>query len=262
MLTNILKAIKAYGGTFALINKLKLWKYFGVPMAISFLTAVLIGFSAWGLSDNLGAIISKIWFWEWGAETFRSISNFIGGIIIVTLGIILYRHIVMALSAPFMSPVSEKIEKHLFGENHSHRKTTNTEQLWRGVRINVRNLLMELLLTIPIILIGFIPVVGVISSVLLFVMQSYYAGFGNMDYTLERHFKYRESIQFVKRNRGLAIGNGIVFMLMLLIPVIGIIMVLPLSVTAASTETLKVIDSSCKVSKTSCKVSKTSCKGL
>ncbi|MCZ4317824.1 EI24 domain-containing protein [Aequorivita viscosa] len=244
MIKNILKGIKAYTGTFNLINKLGLWKYFGVPMAISFFTAVLIGFSAWGLSDNLGAFISKIWFWEWGAETFRTISEFIGALIITAFGLIIYRHVVMALSAPFMSPVSEKIEKHLFGTNHSHRNTSIAAQLWRGVRINVRNLVMELLLTIPIILIGFIPVIGIISSVLLFLVQSYYAGFGNMDYTLERHYKYSESIQFVRANRGLAIGNGIVFMLMLLIPVVGIILVLPLSVTAASTETLRVLENS------------------
>ena len=250
MIKNILKGIKAYAGTFGLISKLRLWKYFAVPMAISFFTAVLIGFSAWGLSDNLGNFISKIWFWKWGSETFRTISDFIGALIIIALGIILYRHIVMALSAPFMSPVSEKIEKHLFGTNHSHRKTSNAEQLWRGIRINVRNLLMELLLTIPIILIGFIPVVGIISSVLLFLVQSYYAGFGNMDYTLERHFKHAESIQFVKRNRGIAIGNGIVFMLVLLIPIVGIILVLPLSVTAASTETLTVLNKSGNLQKT------------
>lgn len=247
MLKNILKGIQAYAGTFSLINKLGLWKYFAVPMAISFFTALAIGFSAWGLSDNLGAFISKIWFWEWGSETFRTISEFIGALIIIAFGLIIYRHIVMALSAPFMSPVSEKIEKHLFGENHSHRKTSNAEQLWRGVRINVRNLLMELMLTIPIILIGFIPVIGIISSILLFLVQSYYAGFGNMDYTLERHYKYSESIKFVSRNRGLAIGNGMVFMFMLLIPFIGIILVLPLSVTAASAETLKVLETSRKI---------------
>lgn len=244
MIKNILKAIKAYAGSFELISYLGLWKYFAIPMVISFFTAVLIGFSAWGLSDNLGDFISKIWFWEWGAETFRVISNFIGALIIIAVGLILYRHIVMALSSPFMSPVSEKIEKHLYGINHSHRNTSNAEQLWRGIRINLRNLLRELLLTIPIIIIGFIPVIGLVSSVLLFLLQSYYAGFGNMDYTLERHFKYSESIKFVRQNRGLAIGNGMIFMLMLLIPVVGIILVLPLSVTAASTETLRVLEKS------------------
>lgn len=239
---SILKGIQAYAGTFKLINKLGLWKYFGIPMAISFLTAVLIGFSAWGLSDNLGAFISTIWFWEWGSQVFRIISDFVGALIILAFGLLLYRHIVMALSAPFMSPVSEKIERHIYGFKHTHRNTTNAAQLWRGLRINVRNLLRELLITIPIILIGFIPVVGIISTILLFLVQSYYAGFGNMDYTLERHFSYSESIEFVKKNRGLAIGNGIVFMLMLLIPVVGIILVLPLSVTAASIETLRVLE--------------------
>ena len=62
-----------------------------------------------------------------------------------------------------------------------------------------------------------------------------------MDYTLERHFKYNESLQFVRNHRGLAIGNGIVFMLFLLIPIIGVILVLPLSVTAASVKTVEAL---------------------
>ena len=244
MTRNILKAIKAYAGTFKLISKLGLWKYFGIPMLISFLVASFIIISAYTFSDNFAFYISKLWVWEWGNETFFLISEILSGILILVLGFILYKHIVMALSAPFMGPVSEKIEAHLLGvERHQHRDTSFSEQLWRGIRINVRNLLMELLLTIPIILIGFIPIIGIFSTVVLFLVQAYYAGFGNMDYTLERHFKYDESIKFVKQHRGLAIGNGIVFMLFLLIPFIGIIFVLPLSVTAASTETVALLKS-------------------
>jgi len=241
MIKNIIKALRAYGGTLRLINKLGLWKYFGVPMLISFFTALLIGIAAWGLSGSIGGIIAKLWFWEWGAETFRAISNFIGALVIIAIGLILYKHIVMALSAPFMSPVSEKIEKHLLGEHHQHRETTNAQQLWRGVRINVRNLGMELLFTVPILILSFIPVVNFFTSILLFLVQSYYAGFGNMDYTLERHLTYDESIKFVRNNSGIAIGNGIVFMAVLLIPVIGIILVLPLSVTASTTETVRLL---------------------
>lgn len=242
MFKNILKGIKAYFGAFGLISKLKLWEFFVFPIMISIVVAIVIMVTAYTLSDDFGFYISKLWVWEWGKETFSIISDILSGLIILVLGLMLYKHIVMALSAPFMSPVSEKIEAHFLGhENLTHRSTSFKAQLWRGIRINVRNLMMELLLTIPILLIGFIPLIGIVSTVLLFLVQSYYAGFGNMDYTLERHFKYAESLAFVRKNRGVAIGNGMVFMLFLLIPVIGIILVLPLSVTAASTETVKLL---------------------
>lgn len=242
MIKQIISGIKAYFGAFSLISKLKLWKFFAIPMLISFVTAIVIFGSAYGLSDNIGGFISRIWIWDWGYETFSTISKFIGGLIIIVIGLILFKHIIMALSAPFMSPVSEKIEAHFTGNPaHSHRDTTFTQQLWRGIRINGRNLLMELLLTIPILLLKFIPIVNIFSTILLFMVQAYYAGFGNMDYTLERHFQYKDSLQFVRKHRGLAIGNGIVFILFLLIPVVGVILVLPLSVTAASTRTVEAL---------------------
>lgn len=242
MFKNILKGLEAYSGTFALISKLKLWKYFAIPIVISIVTSLTIGVTAYGLSDNIGRFISSIWPWDFGKETFTSISTFIGAIVIIAIGLILYKHIIMALSAPFMSPVSEEIETHLTGiEKHQHRNTTFGQQLWRGIRINLRNLGKELLITIPILMLKFIPVINIFSTVLLFLVQAYYAGFGNMDYTLERHFKYGESVQFVRKYRGIAIGNGIVFILLLLVPIIGIILVLPLSVTAASLKTVTLL---------------------
>ncbi len=242
MINNILKGIKAYSGALSLISKLKLWKYFAVPIIISVVTAAVIGLSSYGLSDNIGRFIANIWPWEFGKETFTSISTFIGGIVVLAIGLILYKHIIMALSAPFMSPVSEKIEAHLTGiKPHSHRNSSFKEQLWRGIRINMRNLAKELLITLPILLLKFIPVVNIFSIVLLFLVQAYYAGFGNMDYTLERHFKYKESVQFVRKYRGVAIGNGTVFILFLLIPVIGVILVLPMSVTASSISTVNIL---------------------
>ncbi|MEM9679888.1 MAG: EI24 domain-containing protein [Bacteroidota bacterium] len=251
MFKNISKGLQAYSGAFGLISKLKLWSYFAIPIALSIVVAIAIFGIAYGLSDNLGRFISKIWVWEWGKETFLTIGSFIGGLFILVIGLILYKNIIMALSAPFMSPVSEKIEAYLIGEEavHQHRNTSFQQQLMRGLRINIRNLFRELFLSIVIIIGGLIiPFIGTaISTALLFIVQAYYAGFGNMDYTLERHFNYRESIQFVKRFRGVAIGNGIFFMLFLLIPVVGVIIVLPLSVTAASINTVELIKNNPKL---------------
>jgi len=246
MIKSSLHAVNAYRHSFKLIGELRLWKYYMVPMAISFFTALAIGFSAWGFSDDIGAFIAQLWFWDWGAQTIATLSTILGGLLVILLGLILYKHIVMAFSAPFMSPVSEKIEMHLYGKKPGHRVTSNGSQLWRGIRINLRNLGWELVITLPLLILGLIPVVNFVTTPLAFLVQAYYAGFGNMDYTLERHYKYRESVNFVKKNRGLAIGNGIVFMGCLLIPVIGIIIVLPLSATAASVVTLERLET-CKV---------------
>lgn len=243
MIKGILNGLKTYKNSFGLISKLGLWKYFAIPMLISLITATLIGLAAWGFSDNLGHWIAQIWPWEWGAEGFDKIAQFFSALLIVAIGFVLYKHIVMALSAPFMSPVSEKIESHLKGSDLGIRDTTFSEQLIRGIRINVRNLAIELLITMPILLLNIIPIIGsIIATILLFITQAYYAGFGNMDYTLERHYSYGESVQFVKGNKGEAIGNGMIFMLFLIIPFIGIILVLPISVTAATVQTINLMD--------------------
>jgi CysZ protein len=237
----MIKGIKAYFQASSIISELKLWKYFFIPVLISILTAIVIGVLAYSFSDSIGNAIASIWIWEWGKETFQTISNFLGGMIIVSFGFLAFKHIVLALSAPFMGPVSEKIEMHLTGVDRLEKRSSFMNLLSRGIRIAIRNLSRELVITGFILLCTLIPGVVLFSPILIFLVQAYFAGFGNMDYTLERHFNYTNSVKFVKRNRGLATGNGIIFMLFLLIPVIGIILVLPYSVTAATTETVKQI---------------------
>ncbi|CAL2083081.1 CysZ protein [Tenacibaculum sp. 190524A05c] len=241
MIQSTINAVKAYFDALAIIKKLKLWNYFLIPVIISAVTALIIGSLTYFLSDDLGYYVAKLWPWEFGKQTFTSIGNFLSGVAIVAVGFILYKHIVLALSSPFMSPVSLKIEQHFYGNQHEHKKNTFSQALARGIKLSLRNLGRELGLTLVILVLGLIPLIGLFSSVLLFLTQAYYAGFGNMDYTLERHYSYKDSITFVRRNRGTAIGNGIIFMLFLLIPVIGVVLVLPFSVTAATTETMKKI---------------------
>lgn len=239
MVQDILKGIQAYFGAFQLIFKLKLWSYFIIPILISFITAIVIIVFSYVLSDNLGNYIADFWKWEFGKQTFEMVSTFLSGVLIIVIGLLMYKHIIMAFSAPFMSPVSEKIEEYLTGIKSQLIVNSFQQQLLRSIKLNVRNLIREILVTIPILLLSIIPVIGIFFTFLLFIVQAYYAGFGNMDYTLERYFSYKESVKFLNKNKGVAIGNGIVFILFLVIPVIGVILVLPLSVTAATKETVK-----------------------
>jgi len=243
MIKQIFFGISAYKEAFVLLSKLKLWNYFIIPTVISLLTFLFIVYTAIGYSATIGQLLAEIWIWNWGKEIVMMLSSFGGGLVILVIGLMFYKYIVLAISAPFMGVVSEKIELHLNGGFYTDcKKTTFIAQLWRGIQVNVRNLGMELFITFPLLLLKFIPVVNLFSTILLFLIQAYYAGFGNMDYTLERYFSFKESLGFVKKNKGYSIGNGIVFIGCLFLPVLGIIIVLPLSVTAASIQTIAILN--------------------
>ena len=242
MLKGVYQGCTAYSEVYEIISRLKLWKFFVIPMLISFLVFSMILVVSFSLSNSIGSYIASFWSWDFGQETIHAISRFFGGLLIIIFGFISFKHIIMALSAPFMGPISKIIEDDINGVVSQVKTSTPSGLLMRGIRISLRNLLRELVLSIPILLFGLIPVVGFFSVVMLFLMQAYFAGFGNMDYTLERHFSYQKSIFFVKKNKGIAMGNGIVFMLFLLIPFLGVILVHPLSVTAATIVTVKSIN--------------------
>jgi len=242
MLKGVYQGCSAYSEVYEIISRLKLWKFFVIPMLISFLVFSMILVVSFSLSNSIGSYIASFWSWDFGQETIHAISRFFGGLLIIIFGFISFKHIIMALSAPFMGPISKIIEDDINGVVSQVKTSTPSGLLMRGIRISLRNLLRELVLSIPILLFGLIPVVGFFSVVMLFLMQAYFAGFGNMDYTLERHFSYQKSVFFVKKNKGIAMGNGIVFMLFLLIPFLGVILVHPLSVTAATIVTVKSIN--------------------
>jgi len=242
--TDFINAIKAYAKAIKLIQQLNLWKYFFVPAIIGLVVGGIIISIAYSISDDIGNRIASYWTFEFGKDAVETASQWVGFFLILFIGISIYKHIIMALSAPFMSPVSEKIEEHYTGKkiNLSDTIPEFLGLLVRGLKINLRNLFWELLYSIPLIILGFIPLFNLFSTALLFYIQSYYAGFGNMDYTMERHLNYKESIDFVRKNKGIAVGNGLIFTLMLFIPVVGIIITLPISTVASTTETLKKLE--------------------
>ncbi len=237
MIHDFLTAIKAYSKALGLVRRLNLWKYFLVPALISFGLAVLLSISIYFFSSDVGCFLLYFYPFSIGKETVASASVIVGGLIIFGMGLVLYKHIVMAFSAPFMSPVSEKVEEYITGVDCT--LPSKSESLVRGIRVNLRNLFFELCIVIPCLLLSAIPVIGIIFTILSFLTQAYYAGFGNMDYTLERHLKYRNSIGFVRQNRPIAIGNGVVYMLALLIPFAGILFILPISTIAATISTIE-----------------------
>ncbi|MCR9290545.1 MAG: EI24 domain-containing protein [Bacteroidetes bacterium] len=240
MIKGFLSGISSYSKALSLISELKLWKYVFIPSILSLFLGGLIFFSAWGLSDNIGNYLANLYPWEFGSGVVESIADVFGGLLILALGLILFKHLILIVSAPFMSPLSEAVESHLRGENVSPRfnLVKMGRDVWRGLRLAIRNVFRELFYTIMFLILGLIPIFSPFTIVGIFLIQAFYFGFGNMDFTLERHFGVKDSIRFVRQNRGLAAGNGTVTML-LMMTVVGFIFILPLGTVAATIETVK-----------------------
>lgn len=240
MIKGFIDGATSYLKAFRTISNLGLWGYMLVPALVSIILGLIIFGSAWGISDQLGDWIISIYPFDFGKAALGKIADVFGAIFVIAIGFILFKHLVMALASPFMSFLSEKIERHIQGrpDISGFSSTQMLEDFVRGLRIALRNIIRELFFTLLLFFLGLIPVFSPFTAIAIFLVQAYYAGFGNIDFTLERHFKVRQSVHFIRQNKGLALGNGTIFLLLFLTG-IGFLVALPLGTVAATTETLK-----------------------
>ena len=154
---------------------------------------------------------------------------------------IFYKYLVLICTSPLMSQLSEDVESNLNEDfisiPFSYSKAV--KDIWRSLRLSLRNVFREILYSILILLISFFPIVTIGTAPFIFLVQSYFAGFGNMDFYLERYYNTKDTVSFVSENKALATGNGVVFMAMLAIPIIGVFFAPVLGTVAATIETHK-----------------------
>ena len=172
------------------------------------------------------------------------ITSFKIGINIATffLFISFYKFVFLAVASPLYAYISEKGAEKYKGVTYPFVLSQFIKDIIRGVRVSVRNLFKQLFLTILLFILSFIPVVGLIFSFFILMLDAYYYGFAMLDYSCERDKKtVAQSIRFIRAHRGLALGNGLVFYgSMVLLPVIGVIFVAPISSIAAMISYFKV----------------------
>jgi CysZ protein len=71
--------------------------------------------------------------------------------------------------------------------------------------------------------------------VIAFFIECYYYGFSMLDYSAERHkLSPAQSVRFISSKKGLAIGNGMVFYLMHIVPIVGWVLAPAYAVIAAT----------------------------
>ena len=246
--------IKAYGQALNFIVKNKLSKYFAVPILIN----ILLFFGGMSFINSIVDVLQELIFNQLD-ELLGKLSwvNYLKQLIHVLIWIlfkIIYvmlfaffgGFVVLVLMSPLLAYLSEKTENILTGKEYSFRLNQFIRDILRGIYLAFRNFIIEMIYLVLFFILGFVPIVNLIAPFGLFIISSYYYGFSFMDYTNERKKRsVGESIQFVKRHKGVAVANGFLFSMFLVIPYIGVFMasiVSVVSVVAATLASLQTTD--------------------
>ena len=213
------------------IVKHRLFGYFLKSGLIALVLLAVVAISSWFLGGFVGSSIAAL-LPDFGAKN-PGILKWTGRLTTFILAFILFKYLVLIATGPLMSALSEKIEnKYASGMNRLSMSFTYS--MYRGIKLSIRNLAFELILTLLILALNLIPLLSIIVPILLFIIQAYYAGIGVMDYTLERFKSVKGTTRFARNNRIMTTGYGSIYLVLLLIPIVGVFFS-PVITTAVST---------------------------
>jgi CysZ protein len=243
VLKEMIIAIQAYFQAHRFIRKHNLWKWILIP-GIIYTLLFFTGAYFFGKTSSD--------FIEWmarrtGLQTWlNTIDNsFIGFLFTMTSLLLwlllmlfyfsLFKYIFLIIGSPLFAYLSEKTEAIIEGKDLPFSFIQLLKDIKRGIFIAARNSLWQTVYLLSILVLSLIPLVGWLTPILALLVECYYYGFSMLDYSMERHKKTAaESIFFIGSHKGLAIGNGLIFYLMHLLPIIGWVLAPAYSVIAAT----------------------------
>ena len=243
MLKEIVIAFQSYVKAHRFIKKHGLWKWIIIPgllyMLMFGVSIVVFGHTA---KDVVEYLITTTGLRGWVDKVNSGIVSFL---FIFLLGILwmllmlfyfsLFKYLWLIVGSPLFAYLSEKTESIMDGKDFPFSLAQLLKDMARGIRMAVRNALWQTVYTVAVIILSFVPLIGWAAPVLSLFIECYYYGFSMLDYSCERHkMGAAESIGFIGRHKGLAIGNGFVFYLMHLVPIIGWIFAPSYAVIAAT----------------------------
>jgi CysZ protein len=249
-----------YWKAFGFIFKHNLWYFFLFPVVLSI--TMWLGVSeiseylsgAWANSilewfgyEAVEAADDIAWYtWLWYAITdgAAAILHWIlYGIVLVIWGMF-GKYLMMIILSPVMAMLSEKAEKIITGNEYPFDFSQLMKDVWRGIIIALRNMLMEYLIVIPLMLLKLIVFpLAVIISPIQWTVGWYYYGFAYMDYVNERRrLSVSESVKFVRKHKGVAIGSGMMYSLTTWIPIAGLMLAPPLATVGAVLSIHELVD--------------------
>jgi CysZ protein len=228
--------IKTYGQALSFIFRNKLGWTFLVPIGLTIL--LFIGGQAL-VNEAIDYLQETLLGWAnleeggfWGG-VLGGVVGFLAEVIFFIIFAYISGYVVIILMSPLLAYLSEKTEQILTGNEYSVGVGQMINDIFRGIFMALRNLLMELILLALMFLVSFIPIIGWLGTIALFFISAYFYGFSFIDFNNERQkLNIKQSVKVVRKYKWVAIANGLVFSLFLLIPFCGIFMPLFVSIVS------------------------------
>jgi CysZ protein len=232
MVIEMFKGIQFFVQSFGWISHPSIRKYVWASTFISILLFMGLAFGIVKISDWFSDLLSGWIPWDWSGESvlYQWLLQILSFIIL--LGV--FKYILLIITGPLMSIISEKLEYEISPEKRGRVVPGFLSGMTRGIVVNLVNVAKEMIYTIILFVLGFIPGVAIITTPMIFLVQGYFAGYGVMDFYLERYFSYGDSNKIVKREKLFSVTTGIFFVLIFSIPVLGMILA-PILGTISST---------------------------
>ena len=156
-------------------------------------------------------------------------------IVLVFFYFSLFKYLFLIIGSPVFAYLSEKTESILEGKDFPFDMKQLMKDVVRGVRLALRNTLWQTVYVVSLLLLSLLPLAGWITPVIALFVECYYYGSSMLDYSLERHkLTYAQSINYIGRHKGLAIGNGLMFYLMHGFIIVGWVLAPAYAVVAAT----------------------------
>lgn len=243
MLKEIIISIQAYFEAHHFISRHRLWKWIIIPGLI-YSILFIAGIYLFWISSNgaIEFILHQTGVKNWLDRAHDSWLNFffIVGQIILQLVLLLFyfslfKFLFLIIGSPVFAYLSEKTESIIENKEFPFSFRQLMKDMLRAVQIALRNMLWQTVYVITILILSFIPIVGWAAPVVALLVECYYFGFSMLDYSSERNkMSAQQSILFIGNHKGLAIGNGIVFYLFHLLPIVGWLLAPSYAVVAAT----------------------------
>jgi len=243
MLKEIIISIQSFFDAHRFIVKHRLWKWIMIPGIIYCVLFVLgLLFFIHTSVDLVNYMLAESGIKAWLAtqnESWLNLLIIVGQIFIVAVLFLFYfslfKFLFLIIGSPVFAYLSERTESILENKEFPFSFLQLIKDIGRGIKIALRNLLWQTVYLLTILILSFIPVVGWIAPLIAFFVECYYFGFSMLDYSSERNkMTSSQSIEFIGRHKGLAIGNGMMFYIMHLLPVIGWVLAPSYAVVAAT----------------------------